>query len=148
VVVDTSGPALEQVLKHHPSLVKPNLNELNHICGNQAKTDDEIVANAKSLQKLGAQNVLVSMASQGALLLTANGQVFRAKSPIGQVVNSAGAGDSLVAGYLAGKKWDLGPEKGLALGAAAGSATAFSPGLASKEDIIEIYKDNYGYTLP
>ncbi|MDR1677739.1 MAG: 1-phosphofructokinase [Deltaproteobacteria bacterium] len=148
VVIDTSGPALKQVLKHHPYLVKPNLAELNEICGYQAQTDEEIVENAKKFQTLGAQNVLVSMAAQGALLVEANGQTYRVKSPVGQVQNSAGAGDSLVAGFLAGQNWKLSPEETLALGAAAGSATAFSPTLATADEIKAVYKEAYNLILP
>ncbi|MDR2387710.1 MAG: 1-phosphofructokinase [Deltaproteobacteria bacterium] len=148
VVIDTSGPALKRVLKHQPTLVKPNINELNEICDKKALSDDQIIENAKRLQEMGAQNVLVSMAGAGALLVQSNGQSHRVKSAQGQVKNSAGAGDSLVAGFLAGLMWDLPPEGALALGAAAGSATAFSEGLASREAIEAIYKETYGLSLP
>ncbi|MDR0621998.1 MAG: 1-phosphofructokinase [Deltaproteobacteria bacterium] len=148
VVVDTSGPALKRVLKHQPTLVKPNLAELNEICGREAQTDLEITDNAKRLQDFGAQNVLVSMAAQGALLVQANGQTHRVESLSGPVKNSAGAGDSLVAGYLAGLMMELPPSLALALGAAAGSATAFSTGLATRQEIVDVYHNAYGLTLP
>jgi 1-phosphofructokinase len=88
------------------------------------------------------------MAGQGALLVEPNGQSYRVKSPVGQVRNSAGAGDSMVAGYLAGLTWQFSADKALALGAAAGSATAFSPTLATAEEIRAICKETYGLILP
>jgi 1-phosphofructokinase len=88
------------------------------------------------------------MAGNGALLVQSNGQTHRVKSPTGEVKNSAGAGDSMVAGYLAGLMWDLPPAEALALGAAAGSATAFSEGLATRAAIETIYKKIYGLDLP
>ncbi|MDR2300637.1 MAG: 1-phosphofructokinase [Deltaproteobacteria bacterium] len=148
VVIDTSGPALKRVLRHHPTLVKPNVNELNEICERDARTDGQIVENAKKLQEMGARDVLVSMAGAGALLVLSGGQTHRVKSPKGEVKNSAGAGDSLLAGFLAGLTWGLPHEEALALGASAGSATAFSPGLATREAIESLYKETYGLALP
>ncbi|MDR2368830.1 MAG: 1-phosphofructokinase family hexose kinase [Deltaproteobacteria bacterium] len=148
VVVDASGEALRRVLKHKPSLVKPTLADLNEICGQNAVTDGEIIENAKRFQAMGAQNVLVSMPGQGALLVQANGQTHRVNFPRGQIKGLAGAADSLVAGYLSGLMWDFPTEKALALGAAAESATAFSEGLATAEEIAAVYASAYGLTLP
>ena len=133
--VDATGELLVKVLPYKPFLIKPNDHELGEIFGRTLSTDEEIVECARLLQQKGARNVLVSMAGDGALLLDEGGNVHRLKAFKGKVKNSVGAGDSMVAGFLAG--W---LEKGdwawaLRLGSACGSATAFSDALATRAEI-------------
>ena len=101
-VVDATKELLLKVLKYHPFLIKPNNHELGEMFGVTLKTRDEIVTYAKKLQEMGAENVLVSMAGDGAILLTEDGIIYKAKPPKGKVLNSVGAGDSMVAGFLTG----------------------------------------------
>ena len=138
IVVDATKDLLVNVLKYHPFLVKPNNHELGEIVGRVLTTDAEIVAAARTLQEKGARNVLVSMAGDGALLLDEQGQVHRIGCPKGKVVNSVGAGDSMVAGFVAGYLQSRSYAQALRLGTACGSATAFSLGLATKEKIDEL----------
>ena len=132
IAVDATKDLLVNVLKYHPFLIKPNNHELGEIFGKVLHTDEEIADCARKLQEMGGRNILVSMAGAGALLLDENGQVHRIGCPKGKVLNSVGAGDSMVAGFLAGwlEKQDYG--YALKLGTATGSATAFSIGLAEK----------------
>jgi len=135
VVVDATRELLVNVLKYRPFLIKPNNHELGEIFGMTLTDDEQILACAKKLQQLGGRNILVSMAGDGALLLDETGRCHRIGCPKGEVVNSVGAGDSMVAGFLAGylQTGDYG--YALKLGTAAGSATAFSIGLADKAHI-------------
>ena len=119
-------------------LIKPNDHELGEIVGRELKTDAEITAAARALQEKGARNVLVSMAGNGALLVDEHGEVHRIGCPKGKVVNSVGAGDSMVAGFVAGYLRSGSYLEALRLGTACGSATAFSLGLAKKEKIDEL----------
>ena len=137
-VVDATQDLLLKVLPYKPFLIKPNNHELSEIVGHELTTDDEIVAAAAGLQAQGALNVLVSMAGDGALLLDENGAVHRIGCPKGKVVNSVGAGDSMVAGFVAGYLRTGDYRYALRLGTACGSATAFSVGLATKEKINEL----------
>ena len=132
IAVDATKDLLVNVLKYHPFLIKPNNHELGEIFGKVLHTDEEIADCARKLQERGGRNILISMAGDGALLLDENGQVHRIGCPKGKVLNSVGAGDSMVAGFLAGwlEKQDYG--YALKLGTATGSATAFSIGLAEK----------------
>ena len=134
-VVDATQDLLVNVLPYHPFLIKPNNHELGEIVGRELKTDEEITAAARALQEKGALNVLVSMAGDGALLLDEKGEVHRIGTPKGKVVNSVGAGDSMVAGFVAGYLRSGSYLEALRLGTACGSATAFSLGLAKKEKI-------------
>ena len=134
-VVDATQDLLLKVLPYKPFLIKPNNHELSEIVGHELTTDDEIVAAAAGLQTQGARNVLVSMAGDGALLLDENGAVHRIGCPKGKVVNSVGAGDSMVAGFVAGYLRTGDYRYALRLGTACGSATAFSVGLATKAEI-------------
>ena len=134
-VVDATQNLLLKVLPYKPFLIKPNNHELSEIVGHELTTDDEIVAAASGLQAQGARNVLVSMAGDGALLLDENGAVHRIGCPKGKVVNSVGAGDSMVAGFVAGYLRTSDYRCALRLGTACGSATAFSVGLATKAEI-------------
>ena len=140
-VVDATRDLLVNVLKYRPFLVKPNNHELGEIVGRRPTTDAEIVAAATVLQSKGARNVLVSMAGDGALLLEEKGCTHRIGCPKGQVVNSVGAGDSMVAGFVAGYLQSGDYNAALRLGTACGSATAFSLGLAQKADIDALLKE-------
>lgn len=138
-VVDATKDLLINVLKYKPFLIKPNNFEIEEIFGICLKTDEEIIKYAKKLQDMGAQNVLVSMAGDGAILLDENGKTYKCGVCKGKVKNSVGAGDSMLAGFIAGTKQnDF--EYALKLGTACGGATAFSDGLANKELIFELLK--------
>ncbi len=134
-VVDTTGKALLSVLSHRPFLIKPNHLELGELFGAAVDRAEEAEQYARRLQEMGARNVLVSMAEQGALLLDETGKVHREFSPQGKVRSAVGAGDSMVAGFLAGFERTGDYALALKLGIAAGSATAFSPWLAEVQDI-------------
>lgn len=135
VVVDAAGGLLTNTLPCHPFLIKPNRPELEALFGRELGSDREILSCAEELQKRGARNVLVSLGAEGALLLDETGTAHRIQCPQGGVVNSVGAGDSMVAGFLAGwlETGDYGDA--LKLATAAGSATAFSLGLGEKDQI-------------
>ena len=137
-VVDATRDLLCNVLPYHPFLIKPNNIELGEIFGRTLHTDEEIRDCAARLQQRGARNVLVSMAGDGSLLLDETGACYRLGVPKGQVRNSVGAGDSMVAGFVAG--WLKTGDYAYAqrLGAAAGSATAFSDGLATGDQIMAL----------
>lgn len=136
-VVDATKDLLVKVLKYQPFLIKPNNFELGEIFGVELHTADEIVKYAEKLHGMGARNVLVSMAGDGAVLLDETGKTHVCGVCRGTVKNSVGAGDSMVAGFIAGCE-KAGYEYALKLGTAAGGATAFSEGLATKEKINEL----------
>ncbi len=138
-VVDATKELLLNVLKYKPYLVKPNNHELGEMFGVTLKTDEEIETYARKLRDMGAVNVLISMAGDGAMLIDEYGKMHRCGVCRGTVKNSVGAGDSMVAGFIAGS---LGGdyEYALKLGTAAGGATAFSDGLAAREKINELLK--------
>lgn len=134
-VVDAAGTLLTGALAYRPFLIKPNRQELEALFGVSLFCDEAILENAARLQQMGARNVLVSLAGDGALLLDETGNAHRLPCPKGTVVNSVGAGDSMVAGFLAGWLQTQDYDYALRLGIAAGSATAFSLGLAEKAAI-------------
>ena len=133
IAVDATKDLLLNVLKYHPFLIKPNNHELGEMFHTVCKTKDDIEHYAKELQKMGARNVLISMAGDGAILITEEGETIQMGTPKGKAINSVGAGDSMVAGFLAGYLKNGSYEEALKTGTAAGSATAFSEGLASLE---------------
>ena len=135
IVVDATKDLLVNVLKYHPFLIKPNNHELEEIFGTQFKSNEEIIQYAKELQKIGARNVLVSMAGDGAILVAEDGNVYESEAPKGEVVNSVGAGDSMVAGFVAGYLATEDYKQAFKMGIAAGSASAFSEELAKKEEV-------------
>ena len=141
IVVDATKNLLVNVLKYHPFLVKPNNHELGEIFHTVLKTSEEIVEAAKKLQEMGARNVLISMAGDGAILVAENGEIHQIGVPKGTVQNSVGAGDSMVAGFTAGYLEKQDYLYALRLGTAAGSATAFSKGLAAKKDIDRLLQE-------
>ena len=135
IVVDATKDLLLNVLKYHPFLIKPNNFELGEMFGVTLHSDEEIEEYAKRLQALGARNVAISMAGDGSMLLTETGETYRMGVPKGKVVNSVGAGDSMVAGFIASYFAEHDYKKALKYGAATGSATAFSEGLATKDQV-------------
>lgn len=141
-VVDTAGEALMKTLRHEPFLIKPNRQELEELAGSRLFTREEIVAQGRRLQEMGAQNVLISMAAEGAVLLTSDGKVFFGEAPRGTVRNSVGAGDSMVGGFVAGWLKTGSYPTALQWGIAAGSASAFCEGLATGEEIRRLFEEN------
>lgn len=139
IVVDATKELLLNVLPCKPFLVKPNNQELEEIFGVMLQTREEVVPYAKKLQEKGAANVLVSMAGEGAVLAAETGEVLMSAAPAGKVINSVGAGDSMVAGFIAGwcEKQDY--THAFKMGLAAGSASAFSEQLATKQEIERVY---------
>ena len=139
-VVDATKDLLLNVLEFHPFLIKPNNHELGEIFGVELKTRESVVPYAKKLQEMGARNVLVSMAGQGAVLLDENENVYMLPAPKGTLVNAVGAGDSMVAGFIAGWTETQDSYHAFKMGVSAGSASAFSEILATKEDVQKVYE--------
>lgn len=142
-VVDSTQELLMSVLQYNPFLIKPNKEELEETLNCKIRTKDDIISAAKELKKLGAQNILVSLGKDGALLLTKDDKVLYSKAPEGEIVNTVGSGDSMVAGFLAGYYEKKDYEYALKKGVAAGSASAFSIELATKDDVEELLKQLY-----
>lgn len=142
-VVDATGDLLKNVLKYKPFLIKPNHHELGDLFSVQIKSDDDIVKYSKKLQEMGAKNVLVSMAKDGAMLTDENGNVHRIGNAKGKLINSVGCGDSMVAGFTAGYIKTADYSYALRLGSACGNATAFSEKLATREEIERVFNAEY-----
>lgn len=144
IVVDATRDLLMNVLSYKPFLIKPNNHELGEIFGVELKKREDVVPYARKLQEKGARNVLVSMAGEGAVLIDENGEEYMSEAPKGKVVNAVGAGDSMVAGFVAGylerKDYGYAFHKGLA----AGSASAFSEQLATKEEVEALLRNIEG----
>lgn len=142
VVVDAEKGLLRQALPYHPFLIKPNKRELAGVCDvdvAEIKTMDDVIKYAKQLQELGARNVLVSLSEDGALLLLEDGTVYSKKAPAGELVDGVGAGNSMVAGFLAGFMESEDYQKAFDMALAAGSACAFRAGLPTSKDIYDMY---------
>ncbi len=137
-IVDTTGESLLKVLKYNPFLIKPNHHELGELFGVKLNSKEEVIEYARKLKDMGAQNVIISMAGDGAVLIDSNGGVTTSNVPKGIVKNSVGAGDSMVAGFIAGYLNSEKVEDGFKLGVATGSASAFSEGLATKDYVYEL----------
>ena len=136
VIVDAAGTLMMKVLKYRPFLIKPNHHELGDLFGVKLTTPQEVIPYARKLQELGARNVLVSMAKAGAILLDEEGKTHVSPAPRGTAVNSVGAGDSMVAGFLSGYLESKGNYAyALQKGIAAGSASAFSEDLATASEV-------------
>lgn len=142
-VVDATGDLLKNVLKYKPFLIKPNHHELSDLFSVQIKSDDDIVKYSKKLQEMGAKNVLVSMAKDGAMLTDENGCVHKIGNAKGKLINSVGCGDSMVAGFTAGYIKTADYSYALRLGSACGNATAFSEKLATREEIERVFNAEY-----
>ena len=140
IIVDATKDLLLNVLEYHPFLIKPNNHELGEIFGVKLKTKDDVIPYARRMQEKGARNVLVSMAGDGALLVTEEGRVYESMPPKGEVKNSVGAGDSMVAGFLAGYLATHDYEEALYMGLCTGSASAFSDNLATKPEVEALLK--------
>ena len=141
IVVDATKDLLVNVLKYHPFLIKPNNHELGEIFGVKLTDRESVLPYAKKLQEMGARNVLVSMAGEGGVLVAEDGSVFMSEAPEGKLVNGVGAGDSMVAGFIAGivdKPGDY--EYAFKMGLSAGSASAFSEYLATREEVMRVYE--------
>lgn len=139
-VVDAEKNLLKNTLKYRPFLIKPNELELGQIFGKRIETEEDIIESALKLQDMGALNVLVSMGSNGAILVDENKKVHKVLPHSGEVKNSVGAGDSMIAGFLTGLEKDS-YEYALRMGNAAGAATAFSGGLAKKDKILSLLNE-------
>lgn len=140
IVVDATKDLLLNVLPYHPFLIKPNNHELGEIFGVELKTRESVVPYAKKLQEKGAQNVLVSMAGEGAVLVSVKGEVYDTPAPKGKLVNGVGAGDSMAAGFMAGYMEKHDYFHAFYMGVAAGSASAFSENLATRPEIEAVYR--------
>ncbi|MCE9655563.1 1-phosphofructokinase [Clostridium celatum] len=139
-IVDTTGDCLLKVLKYKPFLIKPNHHELGDLFNVKLNGKEEIIEYAKKLKEMGAENVIISMAGDGAILINSNGEVTISNVPKGVVKNSVGAGDSMVGGFITGYVNSGNVEEAFKLGVATGSASAFSEGLATKEYVYELLK--------
>lgn len=137
IAVDTSGKALVKSLSYKPFLIKPNHHELGEIFGEEMNTVEKIIEHGRRLQSMGARNVLVSRGENGAVLIDENGKIHIADAIKGQLVNSVGCGDSMVAGFIAGYIQSGNYEYALKLSVATSAATAFSPELAKKKEILK-----------
>ncbi|MDD3173142.1 MAG: 1-phosphofructokinase [Herbinix sp.] len=138
IIVDATKDLLVNVLKYKPFLIKPNNHELSEIFDLQLQSKEEIIIYAKKLKEMGAQNVLVSMAGEGAILVTEEDKIYVTKAPKGKVKNSVGAGDSMVAGFIAGYMDTKDYKEAFKMGVCTGSASAFSEELATKEEVLNI----------
>ncbi len=139
IVVDAERDLLVNVLQYHPFLIKPNNHELGDIFGVELKTRESVVPYAKKLQERGARNVLISMAGEGAVFVSEKGDVIGGPAPKGTLVNSVGAGDSMVAGFLTGYiESDGDYDTAFKFGVCTGSASAFSPNLATRPEVEDL----------
>ena len=141
IVVDATGDLLMKVLKHKPFVIKPNNHELAEMFHVKLFGTQDIVKYAKKLQEMGAKNVLISMAGDGALFICENGKVYFSNAPKGQVKNSVGAGDSMVAGFVAGYEKTKDYVQAFRMGVATGSASAFSENLATASEVEKLLQE-------
>ena len=139
-VVDATKDLLLNVLKYKPFLIKPNHHELGEMFNVKLNSKDDIITYAKKLQEIGARNVIISMAGDGAILIEENGEITISDTPKGTLVNSVGAGDSMVGGFLAGIAENKNIKEAFKIGVATGSASAFSEGLATRDKVEELLK--------
>ena len=140
IVVDATRDLLVNVLEYKPFLVKPNNHELGEIFGVELNTREDVVPYAKKMIEMGAENVIVSMAGQGAVFVSANGDAYLREAPEGELVNGVGAGDSMVAGFIAGYLENKDLLHAFKMGLSAGSASAFSEYLATREEVEAVYR--------
>ena len=143
-VVDATKELLTNVLEYHPFLIKPNNHELGEIFGVELRTRESVVPYAKKLQEMGARNVLVSMAGEGSVLVAEDGSIVSHEAPKGVLVNGVGAGDSMVAGFMAGYMKTKDYAYAYRMGASAGSASAFSEDLATEQEIKKVMRETFG----
>lgn len=143
IVVDATKNLLKETLEYRPFLIKPNHHELGELFGVTISNPEEALSYAEKLQQMGAVNVLVSMAGEGAVLLDEYGNKHMSPAPEGRLVNSVGAGDSMVAGFMAGYLETKDYEQAFRMGIAAGSASAFSEFLATREETMEVLEKTF-----
>lgn len=143
IVVDATKNLLKATLEYRPFLIKPNHHELGELFGVTISNPEEALSYAEKLQQMGAVNVLVSMAGEGAVLLDEYGNKHMSPAPEGRLVNSVGAGDSMVAGFMAGYLETKDYEQAFRMGIAAGSASAFSEFLATREETMEVLEKTF-----
>ena len=141
IIVDATKDLLLNVLKYKPFLIKPNHHELAELFNVEIKNKEEIIKYAKKLKEMGARNVLISMAGDGAIFITEDNRVIKSNVPKGELVNSVGAGDSMVGGFIAGYLNNSNLEEAFKMGVATGSASAFSEGLATKDKVYNLLKE-------
>ena len=139
IAVDTTGEALKLSLPYGPTLVKPNLRELEDFFGVTIEDPQQIEHYSKELQKMGAKNIIISMGGDGAYFLSSQGEGLFLAAPKGEVIDTVGSGDSMVAGFMYGLKNQYSPIEAFKLGVSCGSATAFSENLGTKDEIMAIY---------
>ena len=139
-IVDATKDLLLKVLKFKPFLIKPNHHELAEMFDVELKSDEDIIKYGRKLQEMGAKNVLISMAGDGAILLPENGEAIKRNVPKGELKNSVGAGDSMVAGFLCGYLRHKNIDEAFKMGIATGSASAFSDELATKDEVYNLLK--------
>ncbi|SCH82983.1 Tagatose-6-phosphate kinase [uncultured Clostridium sp.] len=140
VIVDTTSNLLLNTLKYNPFLIKPNIHELEEIFKTKIGSIDKTIFYATKLKDMGAKNVIISMGKDGALLVDEKGEIYLGNAPKGNVVNTVGSGDSMVAGFISGYLRTKDYKEALKLGASCGSATAFSSGISGKK-LIDILKN-------
>lgn len=138
-VVDATGDLLMNVLPYHPFLIKPNNHELGELFDVKLTTKQQVVPYAEKLKEKGARNVLISMGGQGAVFVSETGEVYMAEAPEGELKNSVGAGDSMVAGFVTGWVTEGDYEHAFRMGVSTGSASAFSENLATKAEVDAVY---------
>ena len=142
-IVDAMGDLLRETLSEHPFLIKPNREELEDFFLVRLTSPDSVVPYAKRLQEMGAKQVLISLGGDGAVFIAPDGSVTILPAPHGEVVNTVGAGDAMIAGFLYGWSRSENPAEAFRMGLAAGSASAFSEKLATKDEILKVYEANY-----
>lgn len=146
IVVDATGETLKSVLEFKPFLIKPNNLELGEIFKKTISSEQDVISCAAEMKKMGARNVLVSMAAKGAILLAEDGNIYKGDAHKGKLVNSVGAGDSMVAGFIAGWQKSFSYDYALKMGLCAGTASACSEELATKNEVEKLL-NNYGEIL-
>lgn len=140
VVVDATGESLTSTLPYRPFLVKPNRRELEELLGHKVVGLDQIKAGSRELQEMGAQNIIISLGGEGAYFLSSDGQDLYLPAPKGKVIDTVGSGDSMVAGFVYASCKDFAPLDAFAFSVACGSQSAFSRGLAQKDDVFALYE--------
>lgn len=140
VVADTSGAVLHDLINLKPYLVKPNQDELHELFDVRVSTIEEAKSYAKKMRAMGARNAMISLGEVGAVLAAEDGKIYSCMAPRGNAVNTVGAGDSMIAGFITGMLAEVGYEDSLKLAVAAGSASAFSSTLATQKEIQELYE--------
>ncbi len=139
-IVDATKDLLLNTLQSKPFLIKPNKHELEELFETAINTTEDLIRYGRKLQEKGARNVLISLGGDGAILLTENNEVFQDKVKVGTLINSVGAGDSMVAGFICGYLDKKDYLHAFRMGLSAGSASAFSENLATKEEILNIFR--------